>query len=162
MSTHPQEPFSQQGPPWQTEPSRQTEPKKSTYKPFTIVMTVILGLLVAAMLLSNANWNSTFTQTPSQLLISTSDNYFDKIDGKAHVLEDGTLNMDFYASDLDSSMRTSLNNFMTDLGFQPIAVALMWQTTGYSGVQTAEAPDYTASWTYNSRDGLELSVSVKQ
>jgi len=76
MSTHPQEPFSQQGPPWQTEPSRQTEPKKSTYKPFTIVMTVILGLLVAAMLLSNANWNSTFTQTPSQLLISTSDNYF--------------------------------------------------------------------------------------
>ena len=100
-----------------------------------------------------------YQQQAGELLVTTLEQYYSYTNGIPIKLVNDSINIDFPSGSVPDS--ETCGNVFEDLGFDASANVRMDNTNGNSGVQTAESPHYTATWTYSSRTGLDLTFTVK-
>ena len=100
-----------------------------------------------------------YQQQAGDLLVTAMNKYFDYNSGKPMKLVNDSISVDFSLSNVPDS--ETCGNMLADLGFDPSVNVRMDHTNGNSGVQTAESPNYTVTWTYSGLTGMTLTVTVK-
>jgi len=98
----------------------------------------------------------------ANLLLDVTDRYFDNTDGTTVQLDKSGDSVTMHFSTVHMDAASSFEQVFARLGFDSNAYFQMGQTNGFAGVVTADAPNYTATWTYNSTDGLSISIAVKR